>query len=235
MNRGPTSSDHEQHQTEDESIYFSPLILGLVALSLLVMMGLAMGHAALVALISPPARSPRPTAILPPEPRLQAAPRIEFQEMKATQMARLNNYSWIDEEAGIVRIPIERAMQLVAERGFMITTPGAPGVAGTPGPGETEGDAAQGQRLFQELGCAGCHTGAPDAEAPPLQGIFGEEVSLQSGETVTVDEAYLRESILNPEAKIVEGYQPIMPSFQGEVSEEQLAALIAYIKSLGNE
>ncbi|HEY5573714.1 MAG TPA: cytochrome c, partial [Anaerolineales bacterium] len=234
MNRGPTSSDHEQHQTEDESIYFSPLILGLVALSLLVMMGLAMGHAALVALISPPARSPRPTAILPPEPRLQAAPRIEFQEMKATQMARLNNYSWIDEEAGIVRIPIERAMQLVAERGFMITTPGAPGVAGTPGPGETNEDTTEGQRLFQELGCGGCHTGAPDAAAPPLEGLFGEEVTLASGETVKADEGYLRESILDPDAKIVEGYQPIMPSFQGEVSEEQLAALIAYIKSLGN-
>lgn len=234
MNRGQVSSDHEQPETEDESVYFSPLVIGLVALSLIVMIGLALGHAALVALISPPARSPRPTPILPPEPRLQAAPRVEFQEMKATQMARLEEYSWIDEEAGVARIPIEQAMELVVERGFMIT-PGAPGVAGTPGPGETEGAAAQGQRLFQELGCDGCHTGAPDAVGPPLQGIIGEEVRLQSGETVTVDEAYLRESILNPEAKIVEGYQPIMPSFQGEVSEEQLAALIAYIESLGNE
>ena len=234
MNRGPTSSDHEQHQTEDESTYFSPLILGLVALSLLVMMGLAMGHAALVALISPPASSPRPTAILPPEPRLQAAPRIEFQELKATQMARLNNYSWIDEESGIVRIPIERAMQLVAERGFMIT-PGAPGLDGTPGPGETNEDTTEGQRLFQELGCGGCHTGAPDAAAPPLEGLFGEEVTLQSGETVIADEGYLRESILDPDAKIVEGYQAIMPSFQGQLSEEQVTALIAYIESLGDE
>lgn len=234
MNREPSAKDGERHQTEDESTYFSPLIIGLVALSLLLMIGLAMGHAALVALISPPASSPRPTAILPPEPRLQAAPRIEFQEMKATQMARLNNYSWIDEEAGIARIPIERAMQLVVERGFMIT-PRAPGLDGTPDPGETNGDTTEGQRLFQELGCDGCHTGAPDAAAPPLEGLFGEEVTLQSGESVIADEAYLRESILTPDAKIVEGYQAIMPSFQGQVSEEQLTALIAYIKSLGNE
>lgn len=234
MKRGRSAGDDKRHQTEDESTYFSPLIIGLVALSLIVMIGLAMGHAALVALISPPSRSPRPTPILPPEPRLQAAPRIEFQEMKATQTARLDNYSWIDEEAGIVRIPIERAMQLVAERGFMITAR-APGPKGSPGEGETVAEIAEGQILFQALGCDGCHTGAPDVIAPPLQGLIGQEVPLQSGETVIADEAYLRESILNPGAKIVEGYQAIMPSFQGRVSTEQLTALVAYIKSLGNE
>ena len=65
-----------------------------------------------------------------------------------------------------------------------------------------------------------------------LEGLFGKTVTLQSGETMTADEAYLRESILNPAAKIVAGFQPIMPTFQGLVSEEQLLQLIEYVKSL---
>jgi cytochrome c oxidase subunit 2 len=65
-----------------------------------------------------------------------------------------------------------------------------------------------------------------------LNGLFGKTQQLQSGETVTVDEAYVRESILNPSAKITAGFQPIMPTFQGLVSEEQLLALVEYVKSL---
>jgi cytochrome c oxidase subunit 2 len=63
-------------------------------------------------------------------------------------------------------------------------------------------------------------------------GLFGKTVTTQSGDTVTVDEAYVRESILQPSAKIAAGYQPIMPTFQGLVSEEQLLQLIEYVKSL---
>ena len=66
-----------------------------------------------------------------------------------------------------------------------------------------------------------------------LQGLFGKTVTTQGGETVTVDESYLRESILHPSAKVAAGYQPIMPTFQGVVSEEQLLQLIEYVKSLG--
>ena len=65
-----------------------------------------------------------------------------------------------------------------------------------------------------------------------LDGLFGKTVTLQSGDTVVADEAYLRESILNPSAKITAGYQPIMPTFQGLVTEEQLLELIEYVKSL---
>ena len=64
-------------------------------------------------------------------------------------------------------------------------------------------------------------------------GLFGTTVTLQSGATVTADESYLRESILQPRANIVAGYQPIMPSFQGQINAEELTQLIAYIKSLG--
>ena len=65
-----------------------------------------------------------------------------------------------------------------------------------------------------------------------MDGLFGRQVQLTSGETVVADEAYLRESILNPAAKVTAGYQPIMPTFQGLVSEEQLLELIEYVKSL---
>ena len=90
-----------------------------------------------------------------------------------------------------------------------------------------------GTQLFTQLGCATCHKDAPGALGPSLAGIFGHEVQLASGESVVVDEAYIRESILNPAAKVVAGFQPVMPSFQGQVSEEGVLQLIAYIKSLG--
>ena len=93
--------------------------------------------------------------------------------------------------------------------------------------------AANGQQLFQQLGCSTCHRFDTQGRGPNLVGIFGKPVLLDDGRTVTADENYIRESILNPGAKIVAGFKPIMPSFQGQVSEENLAALVAYIKSLG--
>jgi cytochrome c oxidase subunit 2 len=89
-----------------------------------------------------------------------------------------------------------------------------------------------GARLFASLACDTCHRPGSQGRGPVLDGLFGKTVSLLSGETVTADEAYIRESILNPSAKIVAGYQPIMPTFQGLVTEEQLLQLIEYVKSL---
>ena len=88
-----------------------------------------------------------------------------------------------------------------------------------------------GARLFQEQRCNTCHM-TNGLMAPVLAGVFGSQVKLQSGETITADENYLRESIMNPQAKIVNGYQPNMPTFQGQVSEDALLQLLAYIKSL---
>ncbi len=90
--------------------------------------------------------------------------------------------------------------------------------------------AAEGAKLFAKFGCGSCHKEGGGALGPSLAGIFGHTVELQGGETVTADESYLRESILNPAAKIVAGFQPIMPTFKGLVSEEQITQLIAYIK-----
>ncbi len=99
--------------------------------------------------------------------------------------------------------------------------------------GAPQGSLAEGgAKQFTNLACYTCHKSSGRGRGPMLDGVFGKTVTLANGETVTVDEAYLRESILNPSAKVVEGYQPIMPTFQGLVSEEQLLELIEYVKSL---
>jgi cytochrome c oxidase subunit 2 len=94
---------------------------------------------------------------------------------------------------------------------------------------------AAGERLFQQLGCIGCHGVNAPVQAPSLEGLYGKAVPLQSGETVIADESYIRASILLPQKQIVAGYAPIMPPYQGQISEEGLLQLIAYIKSLGGE
>ena len=99
--------------------------------------------------------------------------------------------------------------------------------------GSGEALAASGEKLFQQLGCVTCHRSDGQGRGPILEGLFGKEAALQGGQKVTADEAYVRESILNPKAKVVEGYQPIMPTFQGLVTEEQLLQLVAYVRSIG--
>jgi cytochrome c oxidase subunit II len=91
---------------------------------------------------------------------------------------------------------------------------------------------ATGEKVFAELGCVTCHRSDAQGRGPNLQGLFGTPVKLEDGRTVVADENYLRESILDPGAKIVAGFKPVMPTFQGLVSEEQLNALVAYVKSL---
>jgi cytochrome c oxidase subunit 2 len=97
-------------------------------------------------------------------------------------------------------------------------------------PGGTMAD--QGAKLFQDLACVTCHLENGQGRGPVLQNAYGSTVQLSNGQTVTMDDAYIRESILNPQAKVVAGFEPIMPTFQGLVSEEQILQLIAYVKSL---
>lgn len=90
-----------------------------------------------------------------------------------------------------------------------------------------------GKDLFEnKLGCASCHAGGANQRGAKLEGIYGKEVRFVGGGSAIVNDDYLRNSILNPAAQVVEGYQPIMPTFKGQVTEEQLNALVAYIKSL---
>jgi len=93
--------------------------------------------------------------------------------------------------------------------------------------------AVAGQQLFQSLGCVSCHgANGEGGRGPALVGLFGSKVSLNGGQTVTADEAYIRESIENPSAKVVLGFNPIMPTFQGQVTPEQLIQIMSFIKSL---
>ena len=92
-----------------------------------------------------------------------------------------------------------------------------------------------GEKLFAERSCLTCHTGDGKGHGPSLNGLYGGRVRLADGSTVTADETYIRESILNPNARIVAGYQPLMPAYQGQLTEEQTLDLISYVKTLQAE
>ncbi|REK18762.1 MAG: cytochrome c oxidase subunit II [Planctomycetota bacterium] len=98
--------------------------------------------------------------------------------------------------------------------------------------GPTESPVEAGRRLFEQFRCGNCHAAPVRPRCPPLDGLYGSQVALSGGEMVTADEAYLRESILNPQAKVVAGYQSVMPSYEGQIDEAGLFELIAYVKSL---
>jgi cytochrome c oxidase subunit II len=106
--------------------------------------------------------------------------------------------------------------------------------AGGVGPSMAE----EGERLFVQHHCAGCHRGSQTVKAPQLEGVFGKPVPIQEGKEVrfmTADTTYIRDSILMPKAQIVAGYEPLMPSFKDQISEPDLLKIIAYIKSIGAE
>jgi cytochrome c oxidase subunit 2 len=96
----------------------------------------------------------------------------------------------------------------------------------------TEPPPLAGSKLFTQFRCHTCHSEAPDARCPSLKGLFGSTVPLADGRAVTADDGYLRESIVDPMNKITAGFQPVMPTFQGQLTEQQLFQLIEYIKSL---
>jgi len=98
--------------------------------------------------------------------------------------------------------------------------------------GGGEAPAVAGERLYNSLGCASCHNPGSPVHSPPLAGLFGRKVQLRDGRIVTADEGYIRNSLVNPQADIVAGYEPMMPTFQNVVNEEQILQLIAYMKSL---
>jgi len=100
---------------------------------------------------------------------------------------------------------------------------------GSPGPAS---GTASGEDLFTAKACHTCHRTDSTARAPMLWGLIGKTVHLEGGQTTTADETYIRESIVNPAAKIVSGYQPIMPTYRGQLSEEEIIQLVQYVSSL---
>ncbi len=137
-----------------------------------------------------------------------------------------------------------------AQTGTSVTTsepaPTAPAPSAEPTPTEPAKEVAQaggvdpelakkGEAVYNQLGCNTCHMNPKSAvKSPDLRGLYGHEVKLTNGQAVKADEAYLIESIKNPTAKVVEGYQPVMPPYAA-LSDEQLNQLVAYIKSLADQ
>lgn len=89
-----------------------------------------------------------------------------------------------------------------------------------------------GRELFRTYGCSGCHMGKSSVRAPKLAGIYGRSIALDDGSTVVADDAYIRDSVLQPKKQIAAGFEPIMPSFAGRISEGELQQIMAYIRSL---
>lgn len=95
--------------------------------------------------------------------------------------------------------------------------------------------AQTGERLFTGLGCVTCHVAEGTGRGPSLVGLYGKPEKLRDGSTRVVDETLIRQAIVNPNSIILPNYPPIMPTFQGQINEEQVLQLIAYVKSLGPE
>jgi cytochrome c oxidase subunit II len=92
--------------------------------------------------------------------------------------------------------------------------------------------AARGAARFRQYGCSGCHGANASVHAPKLEGLFGKPVQLEGGGSVIADERYVHDSVMLPKKEITAGYAPIMPSFQGQIAEEDLLDIVEYIKSL---
>jgi len=103
------------------------------------------------------------------------------------------------------------------------------------GGARNESMAQTGERLFSQLGCVTCHVADGTGRGPSLAGLYGKPEKLRSGETRTVDEALIRQAIVTPNALLLPNYPPVMPTFQGQINEEQVLQLIAYVKSLGTQ
>jgi cytochrome c oxidase subunit 2 len=103
--------------------------------------------------------------------------------------------------------------------------------------GSTSGNslAQDGEKLFASLSCNACHNTTPAARGPNLSNVYGAHLTLSNGQNVTADEAFLRAAILNPSQNVTQGFAPIMPTYQGQVSEEGVIALVEYIKNLNSD
>jgi len=149
----------------------------------------------------------------------------EYRQLVKSQDKELDEPpSWADKSKGIVRIPIKRAETLVLAE--ISKNP----AAATPAPPKPK---SPGEALYNSQGCIACHTtNGKRGVGPSWKGIWGSMVKLSDGSSVKVDEAYVRQSILEPQAKIVATFPPAMPSFKGKLDDKQISDLVDYIKSL---
>ena len=142
----------------------------------------------------------------------------------------LDGYGWVNRAAGIVHIPIDRAMNLIVAGNISsgpATNPGRiPDYSGTNTVLQNTG-----RRLFRQYGCTVCHDPDATIHAPSLIGIYGQRVRLSDGSFVRADEQYLHDSIMVPSKQVVAGYEPIMPVFGNIITEDNMREIIAYLKS----
>ena len=139
----------------------------------------------------------------------------------------------------IVVMEANRYQQWISQRGIGSGTSAIPEDRAAPAPPSGEETPATmadaGEELFQTLGCNSCHLMEGGGVGPSLVGLWGREEELADGTTVIADMEYIRRSILDPNAQIVAGYPPAMPTYEGQIDEEELLMLIEYIRSLSEE
>lgn len=140
---------------------------------------------------------------------------------------KLTAYGWQDEAKKTVRIPIDKAIAMVAEKGSV-----APKEDPNAKPVDQMTPEEYGQQLYTQNACVGCHSlNGTRLVGPTFKGLWGAQRKFTDGSTAKADEKYLATSILQSKAQIVEGYPPVMPNFQGQLKDDQIKALIAFIKA----
>jgi mono/diheme cytochrome c family protein len=150
-------------------------------------------------------------------------------------------YEWVDRTQGVARIPIDRAIEIVGEKGLpwgkvkeepVAVVETAANSEGTPAaaPGLDPAVVQIGQALFTTYRCGGCHV--EGSAFPPLTGKYGKRVNLEGGGTALFDDEYIRESIYEPNAKVVAGYRANMPGYKDRITEDEVKQMIVYIRSL---
>ena len=181
-----------------------------------------------------------PKLMSPVQPVDSSAPALKTASLIAVEPP--SKYEWVDQTLGVARIPIDRAIDILAEKGLpfgevpedpkpivVATTPAVPGEK----PAAPAIDPALvqiGQAVFTMYRCSGCHV--EGSAYPPLNGKYGTRVNLEGGESAVFDDNYIRESIVAPNAKIAAGYKPIMPPYKDRITDEEIKQIILYIRSL---
>ena len=150
-------------------------------------------------------------------------------------------YAWVDRTQGIGQIPIDRAIEIIGERGLpwgkvkeepapVVATETRTDGAAPPAPGLDPAMVQIGQALFTTYRCMGCH--AEGTAFPPVAGKYGKRVNVEGGDPVLFDDDYIRESIYAPNAKVAAGYRAVMPGYKDRITEDEVKQIILYIRSL---
>jgi mono/diheme cytochrome c family protein len=181
-----------------------------------------------------------PRLTSPEQPADSTAPTIKTASLIAVDPP--SKYEWVDQTQGVARIPIDRAIDILAEKGLPwgeVPEEPKPVVAETKASAPGDKPVAPaidpalvqiGQAVFTMYRCSGCHV--EGSAYPPLNGKYGTRVNIEGGESALFDDNYIRESIIAPNAKIAAGYKAIMPPYKDRITEEEIKQIILYIRSL---